>query len=779
MKGDMIQDLLAKSDGTTLIQHTGDVLEAIRKLFKAITLPSEIKRSLLPILEFACIMHDIGKSHPIFQGRMKGQTDIQKFRHEVVSAWIVSQFFDCDNRELFGIITHHKGIIDSREEKGRFELNHVRIFLEEWLQEYPKYIESLPSIVSAWTKEFNISRPLRNTKIQSFELPEILVEYLRKKRQTKVLDPSERREIALIRALLMAADHIASGHMTDALPFLESIDESLFQPADRKTGEKYPFRQFQVAMGKVSGDALLHAPTGSGKTEAALQWVKANHVPGNRVFYVLPYMASINAMTRRLMQVFGESSVTALHSSTFDFFYRQLQEEDTNLENDPEKLKEIVRTLNLLSKELFFPVKISTPHQILKRVLMGKGWEFSLVDFNEALFIFDEFHAYDPFLTGLIFNTVRLLKRTFHARILFLSATIPEFLEKLILDNIYRDEHCSIIRPDPGDSSNREILDRKRHSLHLRDGRLDDSLSEVLTLLKAGRKVLLIVNTVKGAQNLYDAVINLIGEEMKESDLSKDIILNIQLLHGGFNKRDRERIEKRITSDDPPALLIATQAVEVSLDMDYDVGFIENAPIDALIQRFGRVNRKGLQTNDKGEPGTARINLFHDLMGDVSRFYSSEILERTWTVLQKYEGIDISEADLVQACNEVYSEGYNSDDLARADFEKALHNDEIENYEEEIIAGSWQSWIDKVIENQGSLPIEILCGNLIEEYDSLIAEKKYIEASQLTVRIRPWLFLKIKPQKHQLTGMDYSYRIDYDPTRGYSEVDDTTSDRFL
>ena len=76
-----------------------------------------------------------------------------------------------------------------------------------------------------------------------------------------------------------------------------------------------------------------------------------------------------------------------------------------------------------------------------------------------------------------------------------------------------------------------------------------------------------------------------IYEWFKENDVD-----NSALLHSRFILKDRERIEKNL---DNLNLLIGTQAIEVSLDIDYDVLYSEPAPLDALIQRFGRVNRRG------------------------------------------------------------------------------------------------------------------------------------------------------------------------------------------
>src|SRR5690606_25606247 len=162
------------------------------------------------------------------------------------------------------------------------------------------------------------------------------------------------------------------------------------------------------------------------------------------------------------------------------------------------------------------------------------------------------------------------------------SATIPEFMLQLIIQEIYDGDYSKLIRPDKTNKQDRIVMNRKRHQLYCMENEtIENEIQMIYNYLENGQSVLIIVNNVKTAQKLY-----------------KEIRYNgsVQLLHSGFNNRDRTKIEKTITSEDAslrPQLLIATQAVEVSLDIDYDIAFIENAPIDALIQRFGRVNRAG------------------------------------------------------------------------------------------------------------------------------------------------------------------------------------------
>src|SRR5207244_1082075 len=72
-------------------------------------------------------------------------------------------------------------------------------------------------------------------------------------------------------------------------------------------------------------------------------------------------------------------------------------------------------------------------------------------------------------------------------------------------------------------------------------------------------------------------------------------VTDIHLLHSRFTASDRTRKEREIEPR-PGRILVATQVVEVSLDLDYDCCFSELAPLEALLQRFGRCNRRGRQS---------------------------------------------------------------------------------------------------------------------------------------------------------------------------------------
>ena len=473
-------------------------------------------------------------------------------------------------------------------------------------------------------------------------------------------------------------------------------------------------------------------------------------------------------MVNRLQNVFGVDRVTALHSKTLDFFYEQIANEDSNDEKNYREIEQAAKSKKALSAELFFPVKVATLHQVLKTALKGKGWELALYDYKNALFIIDEFHTYDPLLTGMLLSSIKLFRRLFNAKFFFMSATIPEFMLDLIIKEVFDGDYTRLVRPNPKFESDKIVLDRKRHQLYCqKDLTIQDKIHLIKKYLDSGYSVLIIVNNVKTAQKLY-----------KEIEFDGFV----RLLHSGFHKASRNEIEKSITNDDlseRPQLLIATQAVEVSLDIDYDIAFIENAPIDALIQRFGRINRAGkkqiepFDRNVSLQHNTVPVYIFERVIGKTP-FYDDEVLANTWRYLSTLDKYELSEHDLINVCNQVYADGYNDDQ--RKDFEKGFKNSIINNFETDWIAGDWEDWIEEVLENN-SQKIEVLCQNLVEEFDRKKNNKQYIEANQLLVQV--YRYELENPLKDSKRNIIIANNLMYNNILGYCKVESTIEDRFL
>jgi len=741
---DFIDEIMAKSDGeTTLEMHTKHVLNASISLLNKLPFTDEDKKYWMPKLQRCVIMHDIGKILPEFQKSLNGDRSIS-IRHEIISLWFCENFLNIPIDETFAIATHHKGIVKSGEAK-RLEWETLKEHMNYFFVKNKEILSQ--KILLEWLTKFDIDiNPVEkklNTEISQHSIKLLSYNYQRK----IIPDINSRKELSLMRTLLMSSDHIGSARFEGEIPEYKRIEIKDFQPAN--DGKYFEFRDFQKQLQSVKTDVILHAPTGSGKTEAALGWVWANQKVNSRLYYLLPYTASINAMVVRLQNIFGQKKVTALHSKTLDFFYDMLINEESNKDTtDYQKLEKEARDRKSFSKEIFHPVKVATLHQILKVALKGKGWEFGIIDYRNALFIIDEFHTYNALLTGLLLSAIKLFKRLFNAKFLFMSATIPDFMLNHIVEYIFDGNEDYLIRPNPNIYSDKEILGRKRHRLICQPkSTIRDKIDLLHSYLEKNFSILIIVNNVKTAQQLY-------------SEISLEDTNNVALLHSGFHKKGRIDIEQRITNKDltkRPKLLIATQAVEVSLDIDYDIAFIENAPIDALIQRFGRVNRAG-------KKGIAPIFLFEEIIGSTKFFYDENVLKSTWNNLLPFHEQDLSENDLVDICNIVYAAGYN--EVQRSDFEKGLNNSTIKSFEEEWVAGDWNDWIDSVME-ENNQKVEILCENLIPEFDRLKEQKRYIEANQLLVNVFRYELQKTVFNLDKSRNAIVAYDFIYDPQIGY------------
>lgn len=750
MEIEELKQVKAKGDGkTTLVDHTLAVIKTGLALLQSLSLSDDVRNQLRDKFIIAATLHDLGKVHPLFQARLKGDKK-ETIRHELVSLWFCLHFLDVDDDILFAITTHHKSIEGSKVNKS-FDI--YDLLPTEFNRLKSKSLETMDiSTLRNWLELFPLNIDFKLTRAGEKVIDEKGLNILQKTEQKKVLSLDERKSYSLLRALLQAADHIASAEI-HSIPKYEDITLEDIQP--KKDGAVLPFRHFQEVMLTWKGDVVLHAPTGSGKTEAALNWILANQTSNNRLIYLLPYTASINAMVNRLKCVYNKETLIVQHSKSLNFIYDELVNEDSNINKDYQELEAAARNKNSLTREIYYPVKVATLHQILRTPLYGKGWEFATLDYQNALFIIDEFHAYNALLTGMMLGTVRLFRQIFHAKFMFMSATIPDFLLEKIITEVYDDDRSRLLRPDGNFESDAAILGRKRHHLlcHAGEG-IMQAVPEIENALESGLSVLVIVNNVRTCQQIYENI-----------DFDDD---KKMMLHGGFNLKSRKKIEESITDKDRskrPQLLVATQAVEVSLDIDYNIAFIENAPIDALIQRFGRVNRAGNLCDEDGIKIMAEIHLFENIEGRTP-FYDDMLLQNTWESLSKLDGMDLSENDLVDVCNNVYKDGYTGDQAN--DFNQGLIA--VKNFERDWTAGYCADWVDSLFD-KNKQKIDVLCYNLFDEYCELIDQKRYIEANELLVSVYPYHKTKLVTLNKMKPGLNV-LKVDelyYDQDKGCIE----------
>ena len=130
----------------------------------------------------------------------------------------------------------------------------------------------------------------------------------------------------LLRGCMIACDHLASAGRTRIYRALDDLGGHLRRQIEQKGRTFRGWDRFQDDAAATSGHLMLSAPTGSGKTEAAMLWsdTNENESLGRRVFYVLPYTASINAMYNRLLNLVSEDHIGLLHGKANYFLYRSM-----------------------------------------------------------------------------------------------------------------------------------------------------------------------------------------------------------------------------------------------------------------------------------------------------------------------------------------------------------------------------------------------------------------------------------------------------------------------
>jgi len=700
----MSDELWAKSTGETLYQHTMEVVDAVKQVVA--NLPDGVfdQSVLLTDLVLCATFHDVGKAAIGFQDVLHGQSkDWHGKRHEVLSTAFAAHCTELPDEALLAILTHHRTLpVDGNAGNEKAAIPSDQIPDEDtavWAQMVREFDANRGRFEVFWIDVCNaIGRSylitlapiaLGNLRLGSAWLKQ---SGINRYGQLKKIPFDKRKRAALYRGLLVTADHMASGK-TPPRPLSDLTRPTIY---------KGTLRGFQEKCCDTKQNAILRAPTGSGKTESSLLWMQANWRKNSRVFYVLPYTASINAMHKRLVDIFGSESVNVLHGKASAYLYSLLKEDKTSLDAQAQ-----AQSLKQLSKEMYFPIRVCTPHQILRYALRGRGWEQMLGEFPQACFIFDEIHAYDAHMTGLILGAARMATK-WDARLLFATATMPNFLKELIQQAAGMSEN-QVITPNFQNEKDREVLDKKRHWVEVWDGGLIDRIDDILNVAEDCPHTLIVCNHVRTAHQVFEKC-------------QARFVSNAILLHSRFAAKDRNKIEQDLLKS-LPRVLVATQVVEVSLNLDFYQAFLEPAPIDAEAQRMGRVNRYGARP-------PARVIVMSEQVNR-HKLYDTDKSKQTVGLLRNIQN-PISEDTLIEISNQVYADGYRGEDLEL--FEQALHNPNFEQLEDKLIAGVHHDWADEAFDEQDDR-IEILPGCYEEDYAVAMKAGNWLEATSMLVSL--------------------------------------------
>jgi CRISPR-associated endonuclease/helicase Cas3 len=645
--------------GELLTEHLTAVTDAARLIRDRTGLIPGLPEYFWDCVILAGLFHDAGKIPEGFQ-RMVGNPgpgSVWGHRHEVYSLGFVCRILahlPPEQLDLIaaGVATHHRSLTGGDRP--------LRGMLNTIYQTPQDIAEAMNPVDPAAARELH-EWLLQQAGIASVPAPTpddlaaAACEQLRDvvSHWADQLDPDPARDLTavLLQGAVTLADHAASADTQ--LLACQPFDAAWSKELTGRLAALFPHQQ-QAQV--VTGHLLLRAPTGYGKTEAVLLWAatqvedlrqRTGGVP--RVFYTLPYLASINAMTGRLHRELGpagEDLVGVAHSRAASYYLQSAANDDCAAHDAGAAKRALAR--NRATRLFREPVRVGTPYQLVRGALAGPAHSGILIDAANSVFILDELHAYEPRKLGIILAMIRLWTRL-GGRIAVVSATLPAVLAELLAMAL--GEEPALVQPG------RHWSWPVRHQLQLRTEHLtaQSSVDEIAARLRAGHSVLVIANSVKDAITLYD---QLAPETAALYGLDAAL-----LLHSRFTTRDRSTIEKKIYArfeagkPRQPGLLVATQTVEVSLNIDLDVTHTAAAPLESLIQRFGRVNRlcqlPGPAPVIVHEPAYVRRGKSPELYAD--GVYQAEPVQLAWQILVRYEGGHLNERLFTGWLDEIYT----------------------------------------------------------------------------------------------------------------------------
>lgn len=349
----------------------------------------------------------------------------------------------------------------------------------------------------------------------------------------------------------------------------------------------YPYQR-DLAM-SATLPALLHAPTGSGKTAAVLcAWLwratqaatSVRATTPRRLVYCLPMRSLVeqtadvaDTLVAKLREIAPETPVVRV--------FRLLGGEvDDAFDEHPDELAILVGTQDLLLSRAL------NRGYAMSRYLWPV--HFGLLH-SDALWVFDETQLMGPGLsTSAQLEAFRRDPRTPPARpshSLWMSATLDDGRLRTV-DLATAD--LPSLRAEVSGCEPLEKRWRATKRLQRAESPARDTKSladEIARVHVRGHRTLVVVNRVARAQALVVAL----GKVLCD--------VPIAVLHSRFRRDDRERISREAFANNWPGVLVATQVVEAGVDVSARVLFTELAPWSSLVQRFGRCNRSGEHTD--------------------------------------------------------------------------------------------------------------------------------------------------------------------------------------
>jgi CRISPR-associated endonuclease/helicase Cas3 len=625
-------------------------------------------------------LEDLGKASSHFQEMLTSNDGIQLIRHETISGLIacLDEQFKVWLKPLgkaklvavWGAMGHHRKF-DARTTPNQVQPLVVYVSQSDNLDFNTILKEMAVDLGLDKPPQFNQNLVIGYNSDDECDIPALeslndLFNEFTEHEEEEFTDERSRRFVALVKGYGIAADVAASavakkeGEDNQPYSLSEFVDETLShklrsedltqlihswawrngQVKDKPDLSQYPpgftLRDFQenVAASK-SYLTLAVAGCGSGKSLAAYLWARGwseNLTDRNfRLFFCLPTTGTTTEHFKDYALESGipESLLALAHSRSLIDLQTMAQtapQEDAESSDTAKAAKEAIRAEQDKIESLALwstPLTITTADTILGLMVNARRSIYSLPAIMQSAIVFDEIHAFDDKMFGHLLVFLRNFPKL---PVLLMTASLPEERLKAI-QSIRPDLNCV-----PG-LKEFEILPRYNVPYTVEQVDEETIWREVKKCLENKGKVLWVRNRVDWANQIY----------LEAKTEFPDISVNVY--HSRLRYKDRSDRHRHVIDTfkekGKAALLVSTQVAEMSLDLSADLLVTDIAPVPALIQRMGRLNRRA--TPDfPGQPKPALICPLPDVKGDAYKPYEKLEIDTSLVWVQKLLDLSVS-----------------------------------------------------------------------------------------------------------------------------------------
>ncbi|GIK40701.1 MAG: hypothetical protein BroJett011_45340 [Chloroflexota bacterium] len=486
----------------------------------------------------------------------------------------------------------------------------------------------------------------------------------------------------------------------EIVPFLELFDVEAPRPL-----QEVIISMVEQKEPTPSALVIIETPMGEGKTEAAWyladSWLALYQQQG--IYVAMPTQATGNEMHKRVTKFiqrrYPGQAITPLLLHGDALWNEEMHKlRFGEIGDDGKKtIGAYAWFLSNKKRSLLSPFGVGTVDQALMAAMQTQHFFVRLFGLSHKTVIFDEVHAYDTYMNELFQRLLSWLAKM-GTSVILLSATLPNKTRRQLIE-AYTDDtfdkeviYPAITWAAPGIKG--EVIQVKsspRPDTYLHWLEPDELIEYLRNAMRDGGYVAIICNTVDRVQELYQIL------KDKDLVLTEDDLI---VFHARFPFYLRRKIETLVVNrfgkirpaDQPDrAIVIATQVIEQSLDLDFDLMLTDLAPIDFILQRLGRLHRhERPRPAPLQEPNLTifKPSLINNLphFGNDGKIYSRDILLRSYLAINLtiQSGAKIAIPDQMQnLIEQVYGDELNQDNFSD-DWKVALQRAKEKQENEEL-----------------------------------------------------------------------------------------------